>query len=32
MDEAWSWYKGMLRASRHLGRHGVLIERQMGGV
>jgi hypothetical protein len=30
MDEAWSWYKGMLRASRHVGRHGVLIERHMG--
>ena len=32
MDEAWSWYKAMLRASRHLGRHGVLIERHMGRV
>jgi hypothetical protein len=30
MDEAWLWYKAMLRASRHLGRHGLLIERQMG--
>jgi hypothetical protein len=30
MDEAWSWCKAMLRASRHLGRHGVLIEREMG--
>ena len=29
MEEAWSWYKAMLRASRHLGRHAVLIERQM---
>jgi hypothetical protein len=30
MEEAWSWYRAMLRASRHLGRHAVLIERQMG--
>src|SRR5262249_42600666 len=29
MEQAWSWYKAMLRASRHLGRHGVLMERQM---
>jgi hypothetical protein len=30
MEEAWSWYRAMLRASRHVGRHGVLIERIMG--
>ena len=30
MDKAWSWYKAMLRSSRHIGRHGVLVERQMG--
>ena len=27
MDEAWSWYRAMLRASRHVGKHGVIIER-----
>jgi len=30
MDEAWSWYRAMLRASRHVGEHGVLIERMVG--
>ena len=30
MGGAWAWYKGMLRASRHVGRHGVLIERLVG--
>ena len=30
MGEAWSWYKGMVRASRHVGRHGVIIERAVG--
>jgi len=30
MAEAWSWYKGMLRASRHVGRHGAVIERAVG--
>ena len=30
MDEAWAWYKAMLRSSRHVGRHGVLIERLIG--
>jgi hypothetical protein len=30
IEEAWAWYKAMIRASRHLGRHGLLIERTMG--
>ena len=30
LEEAWGWYKAMLRASRHVGRHGVLIERMIG--
>ena len=29
MDEAWRWYRAILRCSRHVGRHGVLIERQV---
>jgi hypothetical protein len=30
MAEAWTWYKNMLRASRHVGRHGSVIERWLG--
>ncbi len=30
MGEAWSWYKAILRSSRHVGRHGVTIERLVG--
>ena len=30
MDEAYGWYRAILRSSRHLGRHGVLIERLVG--
>jgi len=30
MEEAWTWYRGMLRSSRHVGRHGVIIERLVG--
>ncbi|MFI5456811.1 MAG: hypothetical protein ACHRXM_15295 [Isosphaerales bacterium] len=30
MDEAWSWYRGMLRTSRHVGEHGVIIMRVFG--
>ena len=30
MAEAWNWYKGILRSSRHVGRHGVIIERLVG--
>jgi hypothetical protein len=30
MGEAWSWYKASLRSSRHVGRHGVAIERLIG--
>ena len=30
LAEAWSWYKDMLRASRHVGRHGAVIERAVG--
>ncbi len=30
LAEAWACYKGMLRSSRHVGRHGVLIERLIG--
>ncbi len=31
MEEAWTWYRAMLRSSRHVGRHGVIIERLVGG-
>jgi hypothetical protein len=31
MEDAWLWYRAMLRCSRHVGRHGVIIERQVGG-
>ena len=27
MAEAWSWYESMLRASRHVGKRGAVIER-----
>ena len=30
MDRAWQWYRAMLRASRHVGTHGVLVERRFG--
>ena len=30
MAEAWNWYKSILRSSRHVGRHGVVIERLVG--
>jgi hypothetical protein len=30
MEEAWTWYRGMLRSSRHVGTHGVIIERLVG--
>jgi hypothetical protein len=30
MDEAWKWYRAMLRSSRLVGRHGVLVERRYG--
>jgi hypothetical protein len=30
MDQAWIWYRAMLRSSRHVGMHGSLIERMMG--
>lgn len=29
-DEAWRWLKAVLRSSRHVGRHGVAIERLVG--
>jgi hypothetical protein len=32
MDEAWNWYRAMLRSSRHIGMHGVLIERMIGAM
>ena len=30
MAEAWDWYRAILRSSRLLGRHGVLVERNFG--
>jgi hypothetical protein len=30
MDRAWPWYRAILRTSRHIGRHGVIIERLYG--
>ncbi len=30
MGQAWDWYRAMLRFSRHVGRHGCLIERLIG--
>ena len=30
MDQAWIWYNAILRSSRHVGMHGVLVERMIG--
>jgi hypothetical protein len=30
MDQAWTWYRAMLRSSRHVGKRGVIIERMVG--
>jgi len=30
MDQAWVWYRAILRSSRHVGKHGVIIERLVG--
>jgi hypothetical protein len=30
MAESWNWYKCILRSSRHIGRHGLIIERMVG--
>jgi hypothetical protein len=30
MGEAWGWYRALLRSSRHVGRHGCLVERLVG--
>ncbi len=30
MDQAWIWYRAMLRSSRHVGMHGSIVERMMG--
>jgi hypothetical protein len=30
MAEAWRWYRASLRASRHVGKRGVIIERMIG--
>ena len=30
MAEAWRWYRAMTRASRHVGKRGVIIERMVG--
>ena len=30
MNEAWAWYRAILRSSRHVGKHGVIIERLVG--
>jgi hypothetical protein len=30
MNEAWTWYRAILRSSRHVGKHGVIIERLVG--
>jgi hypothetical protein len=32
MEEAWKWYRAMLRASRMVGRHGGLVERRYGAM
>ncbi len=32
MEDAWLWYRAMLRSSRHVGRHGVIIERLVGAI
>ena len=30
MVEAWAWYRAILRSSRLVGKHGVIVERMMG--
>ncbi len=30
MQEAWEWHRAMLRSSRHVGKHGTIIERVIG--
>jgi hypothetical protein len=30
MEDAWRWYRAMLRSSRHVGTHGVIVERLVG--
>ena len=30
MADAWAWYRAVLRSSRMVGRHGVLVERRFG--
>jgi hypothetical protein len=30
MNEAWNWYRAILRSSRHVGKRGVIIERMVG--
>jgi hypothetical protein len=30
MSAAWKWYRAMLRSSRHVGMHGVVVERMIG--
>jgi hypothetical protein len=30
MDQAWTWYRAILRSSRLVGRHGGLVERRYG--
>jgi hypothetical protein len=30
MSAAWKWYRAMLRSSRHVGMHGVVVERLIG--
>ncbi len=32
MAEAWTWYRAMLRSSRHVGMNGVLVERMIGAM
>ncbi len=32
MSEAWSWYRSILRSSRHVGMRGLLLERAAGAV
>ncbi len=32
MGEAWSWYRAMLRSSRHVGKRGVLLGRAAGAI
>ncbi len=30
LDQAWTWYRALLRSSRLVGRHGVILERLVG--